>query len=74
LEVDQQHKALAWYLTNCPRRQTRRKVSRAVRLQTTTATVPSGLSAAVAMKSSLLEVQAARLAPRRMKRENWPST
>ena len=33
-----------------------------------------GVEAAVAMKSSLLEVQATRLAPGWMKRENWPST
>jgi hypothetical protein len=32
------------------------------------------VQAAVAMKSSLLEVQGMRFAPGRMKRENWPKT
>ena len=62
------------YLRDLPSRQTRKKISWSVRFWTTTATVPSGLRAAVAMKSSLLEVQAMRLAPGRMKRENWPKT
>ena len=62
------------YLTNWPRRQTRKNMPRSVRLLTTTATVPSGFRAAVAMKLSLEEVQAMRLAPGRMNRENCPNT
>src|ERR1039457_2160688 len=60
-----------WYLTNLPRSQTRKNVWRSWRLRTTTAILPSELRAAVAMKSSLVEVETMRLAPGRMKRENW---
>src|ERR1035437_1572016 len=63
-----------WDLTNLPCSQTGMNFSRSWRLRTTTAILPSELRAAVAMKSSLLEVQTMRLAPGRMKRENWPKT
>jgi hypothetical protein len=50
-------------LTNSPRRHTRKNALRSVRLRATTASVPSGLSAPVAMKPSLDDVTAMRFAP-----------
>jgi len=62
------------YLITRPSTQSWNSSAWSVRFVRTTAIFPSGLRNAVARKSSLLDVQAMRRAPGRMKREKWPNT